>query len=135
LNPALAALVIVGCDSNDNSGGSASTKFSVRYEVTGTFTTACDLFYITRRDDVGPNEENKGGDSLQDTATLPWEHSFEVTVTQLHPFNTQIGAVCSDAEDQDVSAVIYVNGVEEARDDQTGKNVNATAFYQLLHVN
>jgi hypothetical protein len=133
--PALAVLAIVGCDSNGSSSGNASTKFTVRYEVTGTFTSACDLFYINRRDDIGPDEENQGGDSRQETSTLPWEYSFDVTVTQLHPFNTQIGAVCSDTADQDVSAVIYIDGVERARDDRTGQNVNAMASYQLIHVN
>jgi len=128
-----AALLVslAACDGNDNSSETNGTKYLVRYEATGTFTTACDFFYITRRADVDPDEENQGGTSTQASDQLPWEHAFEITVTTLHPFVTQIGAVCSDAQAKDVAVAIFVDGAEKARDEASGTVVSATASYNL----
>jgi hypothetical protein len=105
-------------------------KFTVLYEVSGTFDD-CTVFYITRRNDVSPDEENEGGEVIQEDVALPWSHTFDVTVTTMRPFNTQIGAVCTSGTSEQVQATVSVNGVEEDTAQETGQNVNAQADFTL----
>lgn len=130
-------LTFAGCGDDDvtgdgGSGNGSAKKFQVRYEATGTFTSDCDFFYITRRADVSPDEENQGGVALQDTDTLPWTLSFEVTVTPLRPFNTAVSAVCADAIEGTAEVIIFIDGVENARGTETGRTVNAEAEFRLV---
>jgi len=121
----------VGCDGNDNSGSSGAQKFLVRYEATGTFPAVCQIFYITRRDDVAPDEENEGGDALQTASTLPWNHSIEITVTKLRPFVTQVSAVCADSAEHRAEVVLFIDGQEQSRQEATGRNVAPMAEFRL----
>ncbi len=105
-------------------------KFAVLYEVSGTFDD-CTVFYITRRDGVGPDDVNEGGEVVQEDVALPWSHTFDVTVTAMRPFNTQIGAVCTSDTSEQVQASVSVNGVEEDAAQETGQNVNAQAEFTL----
>lgn len=135
LFPAIATallLALVGCDSNDDSSGPEGIRFSVLYEATGTFTEPCNMVYITRQDDVGPDQQNEGGQSITVPETLPWSHSFDVTVTQLRPFNLFVAAVCGGGSSTDeVEVNLYVGGVKLGTDTQTGGVVNAQAEYTL----
>ena len=108
-----------------------SQRFTVTYEVSGTFSD-CTVFYITRRDDVAPDEVNQGGQSLDEDVTIPWSHTFDVTVTPMFPFNTQISAVCTDTSENEVEVLLLVDGELEDSAQETGRNVNALAEYRLV---
>lgn len=118
-------LSATACDGN-STGPDASQRFSVRYEAVGTFDD-CTFFYITRRDDVAANEENEGGESLSEEGSLPWSHSFDVTVTRARPFNALVSAVCSSSAERQVTATVFIDGNEVDRQTLTGRNVNAQA--------
>lgn len=121
---ALVALGITGCVVAPTGGG--SRKYTVLYEVTGTY-AECTVFYITRRDDVGPDDENQGGQVLEEVVSLPWSVTFDVTVTQLHPFNAQVDVVCSGEADDTVRASLSIDGQERAVEEASGQNVDASA--------
>ena len=108
-----------------------SQRFTVTYEVSGTFSD-CTVFYITRRDDVGPDEFNQGGQSLDEDVMLPWSHTYDVTVTPMFPFNTQISAVCSDSVEGQVEVLLLVDGEVKDSAQDMGRNVNALAEYRLV---
>jgi hypothetical protein len=127
----LAAVFIIGCDSSDPAN-SGRTKFAVRYEAEGTFLSACDIFFITRKDGVAPDEVNQGGDVQQIAATLPWTHSFDITVTPQKPFNTSVSAVCDQDIAKTATVKIFVDSVEKASDEKTGRTVAAEAGFQLV---
>ena len=124
-------VILSGCSQPGKSTNGEKQKFLVRYEAKGTFASQCDIFYITRSSQIAPDEENEGGASLQDKATLPWTLPFEVTVTKLHPFNTLVSAVCANNMDRNAEVVIFIDDVEMARDSKTGRNVSAMAEYSL----
>ncbi len=107
-----------------------SQLFTVTYEVSGTFSD-CEMFYITRRDDVEPDEVNQGGQSLNEKVALPWSLTYEVTVTPMFPFNTQISAVCSDPDGGEVEVWLSVDGELKDSAQESGQNVNALAEYRL----
>ena len=108
-----------------------SQRFTVTYEVSGTFSD-CTVFYITRRDDVAPDEVNQGGQVLDEDVTLPWSHTYDVTVTPMFPFNTQISAVCTDSNENEVEVLLLVDGELKDSAQETAQNVNAQAGYQLV---
>jgi hypothetical protein len=124
-------VLLSGCSQPENGAKSGQQKFLVRYEAKGTFASKCDIFYITRNSEVSADEENEGGVSLQDKASLPWTLSFEVTVTKLRPFNTLVSAVCADNISRSAEVMIFIDDVEKARDSKTGRTVNAGAEYRL----
>ena len=107
-----------------------SQRFTVTYEVSGTFSD-CTVFYITRRDDVAPEEVNQGGQVLDEDVTLPWSHTYDVTVTPMFPFNTQISAVCTDSNENEVEVLLLVDGELKDSAQEIGRNVNALAEYRL----
>ncbi len=108
-----------------------SQRFTVTYEVSGTFSD-CTVFYITRRDDVAPDEVNQGGQSLDEDVTLPWSHTYDVTVTPMFPFNTQVSAVCADSSENEVEVLLSIDGELKDSAQETGRNVNALAEYRLV---
>ena len=108
-----------------------SQRFTVTYEVSGTFSD-CTVFYITRRDDVAPEEVNQGGQVLDEDVTLPWSHTYDVTVTPMFPFNTQISAVCADSNENEVEVLLLVDGELKDSAQEAGRNVNALAEYRLV---
>ena len=108
-----------------------SQRFMVTYEVSGTFSD-CTVFYITRRDDVAPEEVNQGGQVLDEDVTLPWSHTYDVTVTPMFPFNTQISAVCTDSNENEVAVLLLVDETLKDSAQETGRNVNALAEYRLV---
>ena len=124
-------VLLSGCNHSANSTKGGEQKFLVQYEAKGTFTSKCDIFYITRNSEVSPDEENEGGASLQDKVSLPWTLSFEVTVTKLLPFNTLVSAVCADNIANNAEVIILIDKVEKVRDSKTGRNINAKAEYRL----
>jgi hypothetical protein len=124
-------VLLSGCSQPGKGTKGEEQKFLVRYEAQGTFAAECDIFYITRSSEVAPDQENKGGVSLQDKVSLPWSLSFEITVTKLHPFNTLVSAVCGDNIANSAEVAIFIDDVEKARDSKTGRNVSATAEYRL----
>lgn len=123
-------IAVASCGSSSSTGPSGSRRYTVRYDVSGSFSD-CTFFYITRRDDVAPDQENLGGDSRTDTGGLPWSLTYDVTVTALHPFNTQVGAVCSASGSETVTTTITVDGEEVATQTQSGQNVSAQAGFEL----
>lgn len=123
-------LAVSACGGDSPSAPDTSQRFSVRYDVDGSF-GGCSVFYITRRDDVAPDQENQGGTSLSDSVSLPWTHDFDVTVTQLHPFVTQIGAVCSAQASGTVNVSVTVDGQQVDSDSDTGQVANAQAGKEL----
>lgn len=128
----ISILLLPGCDSGGDSGGSEGVRFSVRYEATGTFTQPCNIVYITRKDDVDPDQQNEGGQSLNVPETLPWSHSFDVTVTQLRPFNLFVAAVCGGGDATDEAEVnLFVDGVKLGTEHQTGAVVDPQAEFML----
>lgn len=126
----LAILLLAAACGDSSTGPDGSRRFTVTYEVSGTF-DSCTVFYITRRDDVEPDQENEGGDSRSEDTALPWSHTFDVTVTEMRPFNTLVRAVCTASSALDVTAVLEVDGEERDRATESGQNVNAGAEAQL----
>jgi len=122
----VAAAILFGCDDSQT-----SKRFTVTYDVYGTF-SECTVFYITRSDQVGPDEVNQGGQSLDEDVTLPWLYTFDVTVTPMFPFWTQIAAVCSDSDGGDVEVFLSIDGEIMDTAQESGRNVNAMAEYQLI---
>ena len=123
---AAATLALVACGCNSSAAPGGTRKVSVRYDVTGSF-TGCTVFYITRKDDVTADEVNAGGQVLDEDVTLPWSTTFDVTVDTMHPFNSQIDAVCSAQDDATVNASITIDGTVADTDTQSGQNVSAGA--------
>ena len=126
----LGVLFTAGACDDDSTSPDGSRTFTVRYEVTGTF-DGCTVFYVTRRDDVAPEQENEGGDSRSEDVVLPWSHSFDVTVTRLRPFNTVANAVCTAGSSAQVTAAITVDGATVAEATESGRNVNAQTAHEL----
>jgi hypothetical protein len=125
-----AVVVMMGADCVPAMPTGGSQTFSVEYQVSGTF-DSCTVFYITRKDEVAPQEVNQGGQNNDEDVTLPWSHSFDVTVTAMFPFNTQVNAVCSGADEQSATVKVLVDGVEQDSATETGQNVNAQAGYTI----
>ena len=117
---------IISCDVLET-----SQRFTVTYEVFGTFSD-CTVFYITRRDDVAPEDINQGGQNLDDDVTLPWSHTYDVTVTPMYPFNTLISAVCTDSNENEVEVFLFVDGELKDSALETGRNVNPSAEHRLV---
>ncbi|MGD8860810.1 MAG: hypothetical protein PVI30_12440 [Myxococcales bacterium] len=133
------ALACCGGCSDDGQGGAQGAagsgvgegrRLTVRYDVSGTF-DRCTVFYIDRREDVAADEENRGGDSLSDDVSLPWTHTFDVTVTALHPFVAHVGAVCAGEDADQVTARVTIDGVEADVGIEPGPNANAAAEIEL----
>jgi len=125
-------IVLPGCDSGSDSSGDSSTRYSVRYEASGTFTQPCNIIYIARKVTVAADQENEGGQGFNIPKPLPWSYEFDVTVTQLRPFNLYVAAVCGGGTASSVADVkMYVNGdlVDSAQD--MGSVVNPEAEFTL----
>lgn len=125
-----AALIMMGADCVPAMPTGGSQTFSVEYQVSGTF-DSCTVFYITRKDEVAPQEVNQGGQNNDEDVTLPWSHTFDVTVTAMFPFNTQVSAVCSGADEQSATVKVLVDDVEQDSATESGQNVNAQAGYTI----
>ena len=124
-------LLLTGCDSGGDSGND-SVRYSVRYEASGTFVPQCNIIYITRKDGVSADQENEGGQGINLPSHLPWSTSFDVTVTQLRPFNLYIGAVCGGGNENTVAEVrLYVDDQLVASGQDVGSVVSAEAEYVL----
>lgn len=122
--------IAAGCGGDNPSAPDASQRFSVRYSVDGSF-AGCSVFYITRQDGVAPDQENQGGTSTADSVSVPWTHDFDITVTPLHPFVTQVGAVCSAQTVGTVDVSVTVDGQQVASDSDTGQVASAQAGMEL----
>ena len=75
---------------------------------------------------------HQGGQVLDEDVTLPWSHTYDVTVTPMFPFNTQINAVCTNSDENEVEVLLLVDGELKDSAQEIGRNVNAQAEYQLV---
>ena len=50
----------------------------------------------------------------------------------MFPFNTQINAVCTNSDENEVEVLLLVDGELKDSAQEIGRNVNAQAEYQLV---
>jgi len=62
---------------------------------------------------------------------LPWTVDFDVTVTQLHPFNAQVNVACTDPTEQQVRASVSIDGADRDAEEATGRTAEAEASVTL----